>query len=241
MEEMMKKFRSTVVLIMAVCLILELTACGESANEQPEASASEVEKQEADFLKTEENEPSETEPQVDVSEAEEDESSETTPQTTGKEVLVAYFSATGTTKGVAEKIAGITDADLYEIVPANPYSSKDLNYNDSQSRATVEMNDLDVRPEIGSELISLDGYTTLYIGYPIWWGEAPLIMSTFVENYDFEGITVIPFCTSGSSDIGNSYDQLADRSGSGTWISGKRFSGNVSESDLKVWIEESRK
>lgn len=121
---------------------------------------------------------------------------------TDDETLVVYFSATGTTKGVAERIASVTNADLYEIIPAEPYSSADLDWNDKNSRTTIEMNDPDTRPAIASNTISIDGYSTVYIGYPICWGEAPRIMSTFIESYDFDNITVIPFCTSGGSGIG---------------------------------------
>ncbi len=102
---------------------------------------------------------------------------------TEDETLVVYFSATGTTKGVAERIASVTNADLYEIIPAEPYSSDDLDWHDSKSRTSIEMNDTDARPAIASDTISLDSYSTVYIGYPIWWGEAPRIMSTFVESY----------------------------------------------------------
>ncbi|MBR2596784.1 MAG: flavodoxin [Solobacterium sp.] len=151
-------------------------------------------------------------------------------------VLVAYFSATGTTKGVAEKIASVTGGDLYEILAAEPYTADDLNYNDRNSRSTAEQNDKNARPEIGSEDISLEGYTTIYLGFPIWWGEEPRILDTFVEKYSFEGITVIPFCTSGSSGIGNSGTNMEALSGSGTWLEGKRFSADVSEADLQAWI-----
>ena len=153
------------------------------------------------------------------------------------DVLVAFFSATGTTKGVAERIASVTGGDLYEIVPANPYSAADLNYNDRSSRSTKEQNDKSARPEIGSKDISLEGYTTIYLGFPIWWGEEPRILDTFAEKYKFDGITVIPFCTSGGSGIGRSGPNMAALAGSGTWLDGKRFSGNVSEADLKSWIE----
>ena len=153
------------------------------------------------------------------------------------DVLVAYFSATGTTKGVAEKIASITGGDLYEIQAAEPYTSDDLNYNDSSSRSTREQDDKSVRPEIGSEDISLEGYTTLYLGFPIWWGEEPRILDTFVEKYSFEGITVIPFCTSASSGIGRSGSNMEELAGTGTWLEGKRFGGSESEEDLQSWIE----
>ena len=154
------------------------------------------------------------------------------------DVLVAYFSATGTTKGVAEKIASVTGGDLYEILAEDPYTAEDLNYNDSSSRSTKEQNDKDVRPEIGSEDLSLEGYTTIYLGFPIWWGEEPRILDTFVEKYSFEGITVIPFCTSGGSGIGRSGPNMETLAESGTWLEGERFSASVSESDLQSWIDE---
>ena len=153
------------------------------------------------------------------------------------DVLVAYFSATGTTKGVAEKIASITDGDLYEILAAEPYTSDDLNYNDRSSRSTKEQNDKNVRPEIGSEELSLEGYKTVYLGFPIWWGEEPRILDTFVEKYSFEGITVVPFCTSGGSGIGRSGSNMEALAGSGTWLEGKRFSGNVPEAELQSWTD----
>lgn len=151
--------------------------------------------------------------------------------------LVAVFSATGTTLSVAEKIAAIEGADLYEITAAEPYSSADLNWNDSNSRSTKEQNDKNARPAIGSDPVDLGGYTKIYVGFPIWWGEEPRIMDTFVESYDFGGITMIPFCTSASSGIGRSGQNLAERAGSGNWLEGKRFPGSVSEADLRSWIK----
>ncbi len=153
------------------------------------------------------------------------------------DTLVVYFSATGTTKGVAEKIAAITDADLYEITAAEPYSAEDLNYNDQNSRTTKEQNDKSARPEIGSEALDLSGYKTVYLGFPIWWGEEPRIMDSFVEGCSFDGIAVIPFCTSSSSGIGRSGPNMEALAGSGTWLDGKRFSGGASEAELRSWIE----
>ena len=150
--------------------------------------------------------------------------------------LVVVFSATGTTRGVAEKIAALTGAELIEIVPAQPYTTEDLNYNDRTTRATVEQNTPDVRPEIANE-VSLDGCTTLYLGYPIWWGQAPRIMSTFVESHDFTGITVIPFCTSGGSGAGRTGETLGEQAGTGTFLSSTRFSAGVSDADLQKWID----
>ena len=157
-------------------------------------------------------------------------------QTAEGKTLVVYFSATGTTKGVAEKIAAITGGDLYEIEAAQPYTEEDRNWHDDNSRTTHEQNDPSFRPEIGSELPSLEGYDTVYLGFPIWWGQEPRILDTFVESCDFDGITVIPFCTSGSSGIGNSGKNLEANAGSGTWLSGERFGGGVSEDELRAWI-----
>ena len=170
------------------------------------------------------------------------EASKTSDETTAKnnddaksgKTLVVYFSATGTTKGVAEQIAGATGADTYEIKAAQPYTSDDLNYNDSNSRSTKEQNDKTVRPEIGSEKINLDSYSNIFIGFPIWWGEEPRIMDTFVESYDFSGKTMIPFCTSGGSGIGSSGDNLKANAGSGNWLEGERLS---SSSDIEGWIK----
>ena len=159
-----------------------------------------------------------------------------TPEPTGNDTLVVYFSATGTTKRVAETIAEITEADLYEILAADEYSDADLNWGDRNSRSTLEQNDRNARPEIASDPLNLEGYTTIYIGYPIWWGEAPRIMDTFVESYDFDEITMIPFCTSSSSGIGRSGKILEENAESGKWLDGKRFGGNVSENDLREWI-----
>lgn len=147
--------------------------------------------------------------------------------------LVVYFSATGTTKGVAEQIAAAANADTYEILAAQTYTADDLNWNDTNSRTTKEQNDKSVRPEIGSEKISLDGYDTIFIGFPIWWGEEPRIMDTFVESYDFSGKTMIPFCTSGGSGIGSSGDNLKANAGSGNWLEGARLSGS---SDIEGWV-----
>jgi len=168
-----------------------------------------------------------------------DDSAETVLEIEDAKTLVIYFSATGTTKSVAGKIASVTGADLYEIVPKEPYTDADLNYNDSSTRATREQNDPDARPEFEPIEIDIENtYSTIFIGFPIWWGQEPRIMDTFVESYDFSGITVIPFCTSGSSGIGNSGNNLSEKAGSGKWLDGNRFSGTVTEDDLKSWISE---
>lgn len=210
-------------LLLALMLLLALAACGSSSPEPAPQPQSEEAAQNTDNTP----EPADTEPDTTTPE----------PVAAGREVLVVYFSATGTTRGVAEKIAALEGADLYEIKASQEYTDADLNWNDSGSRTTKEQGDKSVRPEIGSEPISLQGYTTIYIGFPIWWGEEPRIMDTFVESYDFGGATVIPFCTSGSSGIGSSGRNLADNAGSGNWLEGRRFSGGVSEADLRAWID----
>ena len=152
-------------------------------------------------------------------------------------VLVAYFSATSNTRAVAEKIAALTGGDLYEIVPAQPYTNEDLDWRNSQSRSSQEMDDPDARPEIAGSPVEMDGYGTLYLGYPIWHGQAPRILSTFVESCDLEGMRVIPFCTSGSSGIGSSADSLAEQAGGGAWLEGRRFDSGVPDSELQAWID----
>ena len=154
--------------------------------------------------------------------------------------LVIYFSQTGTTKGIAEQIAKITGGDLYEISAAKPYVESDLDYNNDNSRATKEQNDKSVRPEIADDTVILDDYSTIYLGYPIWWGQAPRIMDTFVESHSFDGKKVIPFCTSGSSDIADSDNYLAGLAKSGDWIEGKRFGANASESEIEDWINSNK-
>ena len=156
------------------------------------------------------------------------------------DILVAYFSATGTTKRVAEKISELIGADLYEIIPANPYSDADLNWNDRNSRSTKEMDDPNVRPEIGSIDISLDQYKTIYLGYPIWWGDAPRIMSTFVEKYNFDGKKVIPFCTSGGSGIGRSGSNLASLAGGGNFVNGERLSSSADTNNIQNFINNNK-
>lgn len=156
------------------------------------------------------------------------------------EVLVAYFSATGTTKRVAEKIAELTGADIYEIVPKNPYSDADLNWHDNNSRSTKEMNDSSVRPEIGSSDINLDQYKTIYLGYPIWWGDAPRIMATFVEKYNFDGKKVIPFCTSGGSGIGRSGSNLGNLAGSGSFANGERLNSSADTNNIQNFINNNK-
>lgn len=160
------------------------------------------------------------------------------PISSSDAVLVAYFSATGTTESVAEKISLSIGATLYEIVPMIPYTTEDLNYNNSNSRTSQEQNDPTCRPEINGPLLDMAEYDVVLIGYPIWWGEAPKIIYTFLESYDFSGKTILPFCTSGSSGIGMSAQHLASSTNGANWREGRRFSGNVTQSVIDDYLKE---
>lgn len=151
-------------------------------------------------------------------------------------VLIAYFSATNNTEGIANHLDAILDADLYEITPEQPYTSADLNYGDSSTRATVEQNDPNARPAISGSVDHMEQYDVIFLGYPIWWGQAPKIISTFLESYDFAGKTIIPFCTSGSSGIGSSATNLHSLTSDATWLDGQRFSGSASRSTVESWV-----
>ena len=154
-------------------------------------------------------------------------------------VLVVYYSATGNTEGVANTIADITGGDLFELKPVEPYTDEDLNYSDENSRVSREHEDESLRNvELTSTTVdNWDSYDTVFIGYPIWWGIAAWPVDTFVENNDFTGKTVIPFCTSSSSDIGDSGQLLADMAGTGDWQEGQRFRSSASEEDVVDWVD----
>ena len=160
---------------------------------------------------------------------------------TAKTVLVAYFSASEVraTERVAKNLAEATDADLFEIVPAMAYTTEDLDWKDEQSRSTIEMKDSTARPEVISKVENMDQYTTIYVGFPIWWYTAPRIINTFLEQYDLTGKTIIPFATSGGSDMGKSGEDLKKASApNANWIlPGKVLNGNPPVDSLKTWIE----
>lgn len=160
---------------------------------------------------------------------------------TVKTTLVAYFTASElrNTERVAKNLAKVTDADLFEIVPALAYTTEDLDWKDEESRSTIEMKDSTARPEISVKVENMDQYTTIYIGFPIWWYTAPRIINTFLEQYDLTGKTIIPFATSGGSEIGNSGEDLKKASApNANWIlPGKVLNGNPSVEILKVWVD----
>ena len=168
----------------------------------------------------------------------------TTPEATaapaaGGKTLVVYFSATGNTKAAAEAIAAATGGDLLELEPAEPYTSADLDYNNAGSRVSREHNN-ETQRDVALKATTADNwadYDTVYFGYPIWWGIAAWPVDTFVKANDFTGKTVIPFCTSGSSDIGESGAQLAALAGTGDWQTGKRFPSAVTQQEVADWVK----
>ena len=223
----MKKLSS---LLLSLTMAVSLAACGAGTASDPQESQPST--------------PSVSEPPASAEPEPAPDSTEETPdsaQESGVEdtpsTLVAYFSATGNTEGIAQRLQAILDADLYEIIPAEPYSYDDLNYNVSDCRANQEQNDPDARPAIDGSVENMDGYDVIFLGYPIWWGDAPKIISTFLETYDFDGKTIVPFCTSGSSSIGSSADALEDLTQGTTWLEGQRFSGSASQETVSQWVD----
>lgn len=154
------------------------------------------------------------------------------------DILVAYFSATGNTKSVAEKLANAINADLFEIVPEQLYTTEDLNWKNDKSRSSIEMGDKGSRPKIASKIDDISQYKIIFVGSPIWWGREPSIMDTFIESYDFAGKMVIPFVTSGSSDIGDYGKNLQALAPNAKVLVGKRFPADVSGEELKTWADE---
>lgn len=158
-------------------------------------------------------------------------------ETMGNTILVAYFSATGTTEQVAQQAAEVLDADLYEIVPEELYTEADLAYY-TGGRADQEQDDPNARPAITGGVEDMSQYDTVLLGYPIWHGQAPRIISTFLESYDFAGKTIIPFCTSHSSGVGSSADDLHDLCpDTVTWAEGMRFASGTSSEEIQSWLQ----
>ena len=155
--------------------------------------------------------------------------------TSDKKIAIIYFSATGTTKKVAGYIKNATNGDLIEIIPKEKYTDSDLNYGNNNSRATKEQNDSKARPAISNN-INTDSYDIIYLGYPIWWGDVPKIILTFLDNHNLDGKTVIPFCTSGSTGISDSLNTLKNYNKNVNWIDGKRFSSSATEDEVTNWV-----
>ena len=151
--------------------------------------------------------------------------------------LVAYFSASGVTKKVAEQLSQVAGADLFEIRPAVPYTDADLNWTDTHSRSSVEMNDPHSRPKIAEMLSTMADYDVIFLGFPIWWYTAPTIIHTFLESYDFSGKTVIPFATSGGSGMGRTVDVLKGVCPVARFLPGKRLDSDASAEEVTAWVK----
>ena len=153
-----------------------------------------------------------------------------------KKILVAYFSASGETAKLAKTIAGVVGGDLFEIVPKVPYTAADLNWMDKRSRSTAEMNDDNTRPAIASKLADMAQYNTVFVGFPIWWYQAPRIIEAFLESYDFAGKNVIPFATSGGSGMGKTDSILKAVCPAAIWLPGKRMQSSESAAAVEKWV-----
>lgn len=153
-------------------------------------------------------------------------------------VLVAYFSASGVTAKVAERLAKEIGAELFEIEPETPYTDQDLDWQNKKSRSSVEMNDRDCRPAIRSEVENMGQYDLVFVGFPVWWYREPSIIDTFMEAYDFSGKTVVPFATSGGSLIGDSGKNMQVLAPNARVVQGKRFAANTSDQELSSWASE---
>ena len=209
----MKKLLS---LLLAAAMLLTLAACGaaDAGNDAADEPKNDVAADTADPTPAEE-----------------------TPESTDGKVLVAYFSATGHTRTIAEYLQTALDADLYEIVPQEPYTADDLNYNTDGCRANREQNDDAARPAISGSVEDMDGYDVVFVGYPIWWGQAPKIVYTFLESYDLSGKTIVPFCTSGGSGIDGSLSGIQALASDADWLTGQRFSANAGAADVQSWAD----
>lgn len=152
--------------------------------------------------------------------------------------LVAYFSASGVTARAAKSLAGAAGADLYEIRPAIPYTSADLDWTNKKSRSSVEMNDLSFRPALADSDADIAGHDVILLGFPIWWYVAPTIINTFLERYDFSGKTIILFATSGGSGFGKAVTGLQDSAPAAVIKEGRMLNGRQSEAELKKWLQE---
>lgn len=215
--------KKVMAMILAATMVFGLAACGKTADSAKQKQSSAKINAGKD----------ETVPE----DKKEDSASES--KSTGTNMLVVYYSATGNTKSVAEKIAAQTNGELFELKPVDEYTEEDLDYNDSESRVCKEHDDENLR-DVELAEVTPEGFANadiVLVGYPIWWGEAAWPVYNFVKDNDFARKTVIPFCTSASSGIGNSGDLLEEMAGTGNWQEGQRFSANVTDSEIQDWIK----
>ena len=220
-------------LSLAAVMALSLAACGQSDATDDNQSAGQSQEETSTPAPTPTPENGEDTSAPDASEPEDSQSVE------NGGVLVVYYSATGNTEAVAGYIAEATGGDLFELEPAEPYTDADLNWTDENSRVTLEHEDESLRDvELVADTVdNWDSYDTVFIGYPIWWGIAAWPVDTFVEANDFTGKTVIPFCTSSSSGLGQSGELLSEMAGTGDWLEGQRFRSSASQEDVTEWVD----
>ena len=220
-------------LSLAAVMALSLAACGQSDATDDSQSAGPNQEETSTPAPTPTPENGEDTSAPDASEPEDSQSGE------NGGVLVVYYSATGNTEAVAGYIAEATGGDLFELEPAEPYTDADLNWTDENSRVTLEHEDESLRDvELVADTVdNWDSYDTVFIGYPIWWGIAAWPVDGFVEANDFTGKTVIPFCTSSSSGLGQSGELLSEMAGTGDWLEGQRFRSSASQEDVTEWVD----
>lgn len=216
-------------LFLSLLMIFTLTACGSSSSGNDTADT------QSGSENTETSAEASTEASTETSAG----ASVEEPGTTEGKTLVVYYSATGNTEEAANYIAVATGADVFELVPAEPYSDDDLDWTDDNSRVVYEHDNPDARVVelVESTVSDWESYDTIFIGYPIWWGIAAWPVDGFIAANDFTGKTVIPFCTSSSSELGESGELLEEAAGTGNWIGGMRFSSGVSEEEVQSWVE----
>ena len=218
-------------ILTTLTLLLGLAACGQAGTQSnPDQSQTQ---QEGTSSVGEPSAPNQSTPPASSTPGA-GESDEETPE---GGVLVAYFSATGNTEGIAQHLQSILNADLYEIVPEVPYTDEDLNYSNDSCRANQEQNDPAARPAITGTLENPEDYDVVFLGYPIWWGQAPKVIYSFLESYDFGDATIVPFCTSGSSGIGSSAEGLQELTENAQWLDGQRFSSGASQDEVAQWVD----
>ena len=225
-------------ILLSVLLVFSLAACGnnqQAKDTTPEPSSEPVSETTSEPEKTEQ--PSET---SSASQSEnEDNTVDTDVESTGGKTLIVYYSASGNTEEVANYSASATGGDLFEIVPTEIYTNADLDWTDDDSRVSREHDNEDERdvPLVSDTVDNWDEYDTVFIGYPIWWGIAAWPVDGFIKANDFTGKTVIPFCTSSSSGLGESGELLEEMAGTGEWLEGERFRSGASEETVRSWVE----
>lgn len=216
---MKKRLKTIFSVALAVLMVMALAGCGSSSDSSTSGASN-----------------SNTSGSVSSSESE----SSAASASGGGNVLVVYYSATGNTASVAKTIADTLDADIFEITPTDPYTDDDLNWSDDSSRVSKEHEDESLQDQVElttTQVENWDSYDTVFFGYPIWWGDAAWPVNQFVQNNDFSGKTVIPFCTSASSGIGQSGANLAEMAGTGDWQEGQRFSSSPDSDDVASWAQ----